>query len=86
MPQLKASIKDLRKTKRHASRNQAWLSRVKSAMKKVRNAKSADTVKTALGSALVTIDKAAVKGILHWRTADRYKSRLSLFANKISKK
>ena len=83
MPILKASIKDLRKSHRHALRNQAALSRLKTAMKKVRDAKSAADGKSALGPAIKLIDQTATKGIIPRKRADRQKSRLAAFVNKL---
>lgn len=86
MPILKASIKDLRKSKKHALRNQAALSRLKTALKKVREAKTAADGKAALGPAIKIIDQTATKGIIPRKRADRQKSRLSAFVNKLGGK
>jgi small subunit ribosomal protein S20 len=60
--------------------------RVKNAMKAVRTAiesQDQDAVTAALKAATTVLDKAASKKVVHWRTAARMISRLSLAANKI---
>jgi small subunit ribosomal protein S20 len=60
--------------------------RVKNAMKAVRTAiesQDQDAVTAALKAATTVLDKAASKKVVHWRTAARKISRLSLAANKI---
>jgi small subunit ribosomal protein S20 len=60
--------------------------RVKNAMKAVRTAiesQDQDAVAAALKTATSVLDKAASKKVVHWRTAARKISRLSLAANKI---
>ncbi|MDJ0765513.1 MAG: 30S ribosomal protein S20 [Myxococcota bacterium] len=42
-----------------------------------------ELAKTALGVAVKNLDKAAVKGVLHRRTASRTISRLSIAVNKL---
>jgi small subunit ribosomal protein S20 len=55
-------------------------------MKAVRTAiesQDQDAVTAALKAATTVLDKAASKKVVHWRTAARKISRLSLAANKI---
>jgi len=52
-------------------------SRLKNAIKKVTKATDAEAARNDLGPAVSLLDKYSRKGILHPKTAARYKSRLS---------
>ncbi|MFZ5587225.1 MAG: 30S ribosomal protein S20 [Thermodesulfobacteriota bacterium] len=61
-------------------RNRAMRTRVRNAVKTVRQAleaKDAQQAQDALRQAVSVIDKAAGRGVLHTRTASRYVARLS---------
>jgi small subunit ribosomal protein S20 len=80
MPNLNASKKDLRKTKKRTIRNSAAISQLRTLMKK---AKIDKDPKSAV-EAISIIDKAAKKGLIKKNTAARYKSRIALARKKIA--
>ncbi|WP_028578584.1 30S ribosomal protein S20 [Desulfomicrobium escambiense] len=82
----KSALKRHRQSLKARERNRMMKTRVKNAMKAVRTAiesQDQDAVTTALKAATTVLDKAASKKVVHWRTAARKISRLSLAANKI---
>ncbi|NLW81096.1 MAG: 30S ribosomal protein S20 [Desulfovibrionales bacterium] len=82
----KSALKRHRQSLKARERNRMMKTRVKNAMKAVRLAvesNDADAAAKALQDATSVLDKAAGKKVIHWRTAARKISRLSLAANKI---
>ncbi|GAB6111985.1 30S ribosomal protein S20 [Desulfomicrobium salsuginis] len=82
----KSALKRHRQSLKARERNRMMKTRVKNAMKAVRTAiesQDQDAVTTALKAATTVLDKAASKKVVHWRTAARKISRLSLAANKM---
>ena len=77
MPKLKSAKKRLRTNAKAFERNRASRSRMRTAIKQVRQASDKSTAETALQHAISVVDKTARKGIIHKNTAARYKSRLS---------
>ena len=86
MPNLKASIKDVRKTAKRTLRNKIAISEVRNIHRKVKKITSYEEAKKALPEAFSIIDKAVERGILKKNTGARYKSRLSSHVNKLAKK
>jgi len=84
MPLLKASVKDVRKTKKRTARNLAQDSMIKTLVKKVRGAKTAAEAKKAFEAAVPVLDKAVIKKQIHKNKANRLKSRLATVVAKIS--
>jgi small subunit ribosomal protein S20 len=82
VPIKKSSVKDVRRTARRRVRNVAVISRLRSAIKKVREAKSADEAAKALNAAESLIDKAARRKYIPAKNAARNKSRLAKAVNK----
>jgi small subunit ribosomal protein S20 len=82
MANLKSSIKDIRRTRRRTARNQASLSRIGTAVKAVRSAKSKEAANAALLRAGSLLDRAAHSGLMHWRKVARQKSNLSRMINR----
>ena len=85
MPSHKSNWKRLRQDKVRRERNTAEKSRVRSAIKKLKQtAGEGDPEKSAreLKKTFSLIDKAAKRRTLHPRTADRRKSRLQRRVNK----
>jgi small subunit ribosomal protein S20 len=73
----KSAEKRIRANARRAERNKMYRSRVKTMIKKAEVAiKSGQETEEALRQAISTLDKAAVKGIIHKNNAARRKSRL----------
>ena len=80
MPNIKSSVKDLKRSRGRAMRNAAVRSGVKTAVKKARQAvagSDAEGAQTATRAAARLLDKAATKGTIHKRAAARSKSRLA---------
>lgn len=81
-----SALKRARQNEKRRMRNKSVRTKVRGAIKSVRDAveaKDTDTAGSALGKATVVIDKAASKGVLHRRTASRTISRLSRQVNTI---
>ena len=79
MANIKASKKDIIKSRKNRARNQNHKTSMKTAVKKAVVAIKADTAEkvTTTQAALRLIDKTAAKGVIHKRTAARKKSRLT---------
>ncbi len=76
----KSAIKRHRQSLKRATRNRAMKTRVRNTVKAVRTAilqKDKDQAQVLLGTANSVLDKAAGKGVIHWRKAARSISRLS---------
>jgi small subunit ribosomal protein S20 len=82
MPIIKSAIKDVRRTEHRTIRNSAEKNRIRTAMKAVRNAKTAEEAKANLITAVKTLDKAWSHGIYKRNTASRHAARLSSFVAK----
>ena len=81
-----SAIKRARQTEKRTARNRANTSRLRTALRQLREAltkrdrQAADQVFRQTVSAL---DKAVQKGVIHGNTASRYKSRLSVRLNAV---
>jgi len=74
----KSSEKRIRSNERKRQRNQMYRSRVKSTIRKAEETIFAgQPSEEAIRTAMSTLDKAAVKGIIHKNNAARRKSRLA---------
>jgi small subunit ribosomal protein S20 len=73
-----SAIKAQRQAEARTSRNKGLKKTVRAAAKEVLTTKSADT----LAKAASALDKAAKKGVIHWKAAGRKKSRLTKAVNK----
>ncbi len=82
MPIKRSSIKDVRRILRRRARNQAVISRLRSAIKKVEQAATPEEARKAFLAAESLLDKAGRKGYVHHATASRKKSRLAKMINK----
>ncbi|MGB6677021.1 MAG: 30S ribosomal protein S20 [Terriglobales bacterium] len=84
-----SALKRARQTEKRTARNRANTSRLRSALRDLRESlakgeqQNADQVFRQTVSAL---DKAVQKGVLHANTASRYKSRLNVRLNAVGKK
>jgi len=87
MPNLKTSIKDLRKSQRRETINNRLRSRVKRVTKKhadlVKQGNN-EEVKKNLKNVYKILDKAAKKNVIKKGKADRLKSRLTKHLNKLA--
>jgi small subunit ribosomal protein S20 len=84
-----SALKRARQTEKRTARNRANASRLRSALRQLRESlakgdkQAADQIFRQTVSAL---DKAVQKGVLHANTASRYKSRLNVRLNATAKK
>ena len=83
MPHHKSAEKRVRTNDKARRSNLAVKSRVRTALRRVREAKSRSDAQARLETALSVLDRAAQKGVIHRTTASRNKSRLTLFVNKL---
>lgn len=78
MPNIASAKKNMRKSRAATVRNRAQRSALRTALKKAKTADSAPDVKM---TAVVLLDRAARKGLIHPNNAARHKSRLAKAAN-----
>ena len=83
MPHHKSAVKRVRTNEKARSSNLAAKSRVRTAVRKVRESAKLADGQAQLMSAISILDRAAQKGIIHRTTASRQKSRLTHFVNKL---
>jgi small subunit ribosomal protein S20 len=75
-----SSLKRARQTERKTAVNRANRSRVRGALRELREALAKGDIKAAQAqfrSTVSTLDKSVQKGVLHSNTVSRYKSRLN---------
>ena len=77
MPKLKSAKKHQATSAKAYTRNRALRARLRTALKKVRQASDKASAETDLQVAISTVDRTTSKGITHKNAAARYKSRLS---------
>lgn len=79
MANLRSAIRDIRKSRRRAERNQAVKSAIKTFVKKTRNAiaNGDENAAELLSQTSAVVDKAAKRKIIHRNAANRRKSRLA---------
>jgi small subunit ribosomal protein S20 len=82
LPHHRSAIKRIRQDKKKRARNKAVKSAVKRVAKSVRQASTPEEASKLLPGAASTIDRAAKKHAIHWRTASRLKSRLAKRASR----
>ncbi len=83
----KSALKRIRQDIKRTARNRSLKSDVRTVIKKLRvfiESKDIDKAREAYPQVQKNIDKAVTKGILHKKTAARYKSRLSLSISKLA--
>ena len=83
MPHHKSAEKRVRTNEKARKANLAVKSRVRTAVKNVRESKNRKDAEARLATALSVLDRAAQKGVIHRSTASRNKSRLTLFVHKL---
>lgn len=87
MPNIKSAEKRVKVSETKRANNAAKKSALKTDIKKVKaviTAKDVDASKSALSSAVKSIDKAVASGLLHKNTAARKKSKLQKSFNGIN--
>jgi len=82
LPNVKSAEKRMRTNEVRAERNRARRSRLRTALRKVRQADNAETAGAALREAISLLDRAASKRLIHPNKAARAKSRLTAFVQK----
>ena len=83
MPRIKSAKKAMRQGRTRHARNQAQRSALRTALKRVRTATTAEQAATAYRTAAQLLDRAARKGLIHANNAARHKSRLAAAVRKI---
>jgi small subunit ribosomal protein S20 len=85
VPRIKSAKKRMRQAKTHAALNRTQRSQLRTAIKKVRSASTAD-VQAAYDEAVHLIDRAGRKRLIHPNAAARQKSRLAKLTKASGKK
>ena len=88
MPNLRSSMKDMRRSERRRLRNRPIISATRTYVRRARtaiDAGDAPTAATAVGDAISALDRAAAKGVIHRNNAARRKSRLMAKYNALGK-
>ena len=83
MPHHKSAAKRVRTNEKARQRNIAARSRMRSAIKAVRDAKNRADGDTAFLEAMSILDRTVAKGVIKKETANRHKARLALFTQKL---
>jgi small subunit ribosomal protein S20 len=83
MPHHKSATKRVGTNETSRQRNVAFRSRMRSAVKAVREATTRAAGETAYRQAMTVLDRTVSKGIIKKETASRHKSRLAKFAAKL---
>ena len=85
MPRIKSAKKAHRQARVNTERNRAQRSRLRSALKRVRSATTADAAQSAYATAVQLLDRAAGKKLIHPNNAARHKSRLAAAVKRLAK-
>jgi small subunit ribosomal protein S20 len=88
MPNHKSAEKRVRQSEKRRVINRGHRSKVRTYIKKLRTALDSGNdqdVQTVLPEVISVIDKSVQKGVLHKNAAARYKSRLTVRANRTAK-
>jgi small subunit ribosomal protein S20 len=80
----KSAIKRIKISEKQRERNRVYKSRLKTALKRVKDAKDKEAATAALTSAYSIIDKLVAKGILPKNTAANKKSRLTRYVHSMN--
>ncbi|MBD3258712.1 30S ribosomal protein S20 [candidate division GN15 bacterium] len=83
MPNHKSCAKRMRTSEKQRQRNRAFRSRLRAAIKDVRTETSKEEAAKKYAVAESLLDKAAGYNLIHARNADRNKSRLAKFVQKL---
>lgn len=83
MPHHKSAAKRVITNEKRRQRNIAATTRMRSALKAVRSAKSRSEGEAALQQTASVLDRTASKGVIKRETASRHKSRLAKFVAKL---
>lgn len=80
----KSAIKRIRISEKQRERNRVYKSRLKTALKRVKEAENKEAAAAALTKAYSVIDKLVAKGILPKNTAANKKSRLTRYVQSMN--
>ena len=83
VPNHKSCAKRMKTSANERDRNRAFRSRLRAAIKDVRTEASKEEAEKKLVAAASLLDKAAGYGLIHTKNADRNKSRLAKFVQKL---
>ena len=83
MPNVKSAEKRARQNIEQRDRNRRDRSRLRTALKRVREADTAEAASAALDAAERLLDRSASKGVIHKNTAARHKSRLHALVSRL---
>ena len=83
MPNVKSAIKRMNKSREQNARNRAKRSRLRTALKKVREATDVETAQARFREAQVLLDRAATSRLLHPNAVARMKSTLARRVNSL---
>lgn len=83
MAQHKSAEKRARSSARKAARNRHWISRMRTAIKRVRGATEKDKALAELKKTVRLLDQLAAKGVIHKNRASNNKSALTKLVNKL---
>ncbi len=86
MPKIKSAKKAMRQARSRTIRNRAQRSSLRTALKHVRAAATADAAAAAYALAARVLDRAARKGLIHKNNAARQKSRLAALVRRLKQK
>lgn len=81
MPTIKSAKKRMELSRKWAVRNRAARARIRTAVRRVREATDAETAETLLSEAISLLDRAARKRLVHPNRAARLKSQLRTRVN-----
>ena len=85
MPRIESAKKAMRQGRARYERNRAQRSALRTALKRVRAAATAEQAAKAFRAATQLLDRAARKGLIHGNNAARHKSRLAAVVQKLAK-
>jgi len=84
MPNIKSSKKRMNLSAQARTKNRAERARIRTAIKRVRQAASAEEATAHLGSAVALLDRAATRRLFHPNRVARMKSGLALHVNALA--
>lgn len=84
MPNVKSAEKRARTNRVRRDRNRSERSKLRTAIKSVREAASAENARAALVDAESLLDRLARKGVIHGNVAARHKARLSAHVKRLT--
>jgi len=83
LPNHKSCAKRMKTSANERTRNRAFRSKLRAAIKELREETNKDTAGKKYVEVSQMLDKAAAYHLIHKKNADRSKSRLALFVNKL---